>query len=334
VTALKAAQKNEIVLKEASNLTQEDFEMEDLGVKLFFDVVPKGFRQASFFTEANTEQLINLLSTTHKEIADHGLRKAFNLIKNVRQSSNEAVILENQINETLETDVHAQLKAAKITKFLSKYVDGRNNREKLNIALNLINQSNLDEASEKIKEVYSSLNPIKNIKVAFTTVKNQIGESYQLCPKGIYIWGQPRPMAISNCRENCIDVRLNPDGTVGCNYLKWLNENLITQEQAMNLFDKVKSDHVTMNLEKNERTKFPISDQDPLDSFVKRTENTVDESWESQLEKSHKKQTEQPKKITAVTDKAIEMLLKDVRDVFDDDDLDVLEAEIRKVIKE
>jgi hypothetical protein len=35
-----------------------------------------------------------------------------------------------------------------------------------------------------------------------------------------------------------------------------------------------------------------------------------------------------------VTDKAIEMLLKDVRDVFDDDDLDVLEAEIRKVIKE
>jgi hypothetical protein len=172
--------------------------------------------------------------------------------------------------------------------------------------------------------------------LAFTTLKNQVGESYQLCAKGIYIWGQPVPMALSNCREYCIDVRKNPDGTIGCNYLKWLNENLTTQQQALNIFDKMPVEQDTMNLEKDQRTKFPMSDQDPLDSHMKRLDKSNYDSWEVQLEEEHAKSkgTKPTTTKRIFSDKALDALLKDTRDAFDEEDLDVLENQIRASVGE
>ncbi len=190
-----------------------------------------------------------------------------------------------------------------------------------------------DICIENIHAVYARNYPEKNVKLAFTTLKNQMGESYQLCAKGIYHSGYPVPMPVSSCREYCIDVRKNPDGTVGCNYLKWLNENLTTNEQAMNFFDKIPVEHEKMNLEDGERSRFPMSDQDSQETKVRRLDKLENEPFEKQLDKFHGKE-KKAEKSEETPDEAIEALLKDAREAFDDDDLDTLEQLLREAMGE
>lgn len=334
VAILETSSKDEQILKEAQNLTLNDFDTDDLCVKMFHNTISGGFKNSALLKDKKiVASTISLLTTINNEVNNYALRKAYSLVKSVNSSDNEAVFCENKMNDHIDTGIQAQIKAAKLINFLSKYISGHNNKSLLCEAYDKVNKGELDSASEKVKQVFSNVNNIQNVKVAFTTVKNQIGEAYQLCPKGIYIWGQPRPMAVSHCREYCIDSRLNPDGTVGCNYLKWLNDNLITQEQAKNLFDTIKVAHDTMNLEKGQRTKFPMSDQDPQDTHIVRNDNLVIEPWETQLNKIHDKAVKKPEKPKSLaTDSAIELLLKDSRDVFDEEDLETLEIEIRKAL--
>jgi len=203
-----------------------------------------------------------------------------------------------------------------------------------------INQGKIDEAAEDIRSIFASKNQTDNVRTAFVTIKQQVGEGYQMCPKAIYQSGYPIPMEISNCRNYCIDARLHPDGTVGCNYVKWLNENLITQEQALNLFDKMdydKDEIKFMNLDKGVRTNFPMSDQDSQDMRILRdeklTKNVTSKPWEQQLEEKHqkteKREDVESKNSIVASDSAIEKILSEMRDVFDEDDLDTLEEQIR-----
>jgi hypothetical protein len=335
IAIMRSSSKNVDVLKEAQNLTLSDFDTDDITVRFFLNAFPDGFKSASIYDEKLRNAATNTLENIKKEIEGHALRKAYNLLQNNKFASNVAVKLESAINEESSNDsLASQVKSAEIIKFLSKYASGYKNREMLTCAYSNINEGHIHEALSLIHKVYENFYPEKNIKTAFVTLKNQMGEGYQLCPKGIYIWGQPRPMALSNCREHCIDARLNPDGTVGCNYLKWLNNNLITQEQTKNLFDTIKVAQETMNLEKGQRTKFPMSDQDSLDTHIRRNDDLINKPWETQLAGTHKihenLKPQKPKAIT--TDAAIEILLKETRDVFDDDELDNLEAEIRKAM--
>ena len=340
ITLVKSSMKNEDLMGDLTKLASNDFDSEDLIVKMFFKEFPQGFATKKF-AQVDRAKLTGVLSSIKKEIYTHGLRKAHSLIQNIRNSSNEAVKLENETGEFNHEKIGLnQIKAAGLISFLSKYIDGETNRQSLASSLDDIHSENFKEAGEKIHKVFSNLYPDKNIKLAFTTLKNQVGESYQLCAKGIYNYGSPIPMAISNCRDYCIDVRKHPDGTIGCNYLKWLNENLITNEQALNLFDKMPygSEYETNNLEKGERTKFPMSDQDSQDKRIKReeklTNNITLKPWEEKLEEKNKKApsikvTQKP----AMSDEAIEALLKNARDVFDDDDLDTLEEQIQAMME-
>ena len=332
ITIAKSASNAE-VMKEAQNLTLSDFDTDDITVRFFLKAFPEGFRSSALNDKNLRGSFISTLENIKKEVEGHALRKAHNLLQNIKYSNNQAVQFDNLASEEEQIDsLSSQIKSAQIINFLSKYTSGIDNKNALSEAYRDINKGNIDQAAKNIRNVYSNIFPQKNIKTAFVTLKNQVGEGYQLCPKGIYIWGAPRPMAISNCREHCIDSRIHPDGTVGCNYLKWMNDNLITQEQAKNLFDTIKVAQDTMNLEKGERTKFPFSDQDSLDTRIRRNDDLVNESWESQLEKSHKDYEKiKPEKTKAITtDAAIEILLKESRDVFDEDELDNLELEIRK----
>jgi hypothetical protein len=339
IILLKSFVKNSQISDELKELKQEDFDTDDLLIKLFFNVYPGGFTKSAFFnTDKDTlMDFANVMSNVKKEISLYGLRKAHNLLQNIRNADNKAVEMENTINElTADNNIDTQIKTAQLIDFLSKYIDGHENKIRLANAVKNINAYKLKEASEQIQEVFSGFYPEKNVKLAFTTLKNQVGESYQLCAKGIYIWGQPVPMALSNCREYCIDVRKNPDGTIGCNYLKWLNENLTTQQQALNIFDKMPVEQDTMNLEKDQRTKFPMSDQDPLDSHMKRLDKSNYDSWEVQLEEEHAKSkgTKPTTTKRIFSDKALDALLKDTRDAFDEEDLDVLENQIRASVGE
>jgi hypothetical protein len=342
ITLIKASSKNE-VMNEAINLSIEDFNHDDLIVKTFFASFPQGFKNQKF-ASSNKEEIANQFLQLKKEITEYSLRKAYNLIQNARSANNDVVKCENVVLDSEPLNpLQSQFKAAQLTDFLSKFVDGKEKQQTLSNAHDAINAGELEKASDYVYQVFAGVN--KNIRTAFTTIKNQIGESYQLCPKGIYIWGSPRPMALSNCREYCIDARLHPDGTVSCNYLKWLNDNLMTQEQALNVPDKMKyndgdsdGEIEYMELPKGVRTKFPMSDQDSQDSrIIRDVKNNTKESWESQLEKEHEKASKRDKPEQApkiISDSAIELLLKDIRDNFDDDDLDVLEAEIRKAMGE
>jgi len=334
ITILKSSSKNSDVLKEAQNLTIKDFNTDDPGVKMFLSAKPDGFK---FVLAEDCEPLSDLLSGINKEIFDKGMRKAFSHLQALKGQNSEAITLETSINEEkIQADGYTQLKTATLLESLSKFAKSSKHSKTLAEASGLVSKGNFQEASDCVRNVFAEANPEKNIKLAFTTIKNQVGEAYQLCPKGIYIWGQPRPMPLSDCREYCIDVRLHQDGTVGCNYLNWLNQNLITQKQALNLHDKIKQSQDTMNLEEGQRSKFPMSDQDQLDARINRKDNLENEPWEEQLTKSHKKfeKIKKDKPEVIVTDAALETLLKDVRDIFDDDELATLEERLREAMGE
>lgn len=339
ITLINKVSEDETLLKDVKDLTKEDFDFDDLLVKLFFEIFPDGFASANFDT-ADKEIMTtfaDLMTKVKGEVSKQGLRKAHSIIQNIRSSSNVVVERENEFNKINGSPVtDSQFKAAQLVSFLSKYIDGNENKVKLANALRNIHQANFNDAGREIHAVYERYFPEQNIKTAFVTPLNQVGEPYQLCAKGIYIWGHAVPTATSNCRDYCIDARVHPDGSVGCNYVKWLNESLITQEQAMNLFDKMPMKNETMNLKPGERSKFPMSDQDSQDQRIIRDKEVVNVPWETQLEKEHG----EPKKIDdkyhskIVSDKAIETLLATTRDVFDEDDLDTLEQKIQELIGE
>jgi hypothetical protein len=335
VTILKSSSKNADVLHEAQNLTINDFNTDDPSVRMFLTLNPDGFRFSSDKTSFNN--MASAISSINKEILEKGMRKAYSNLQALREANSDAIEYEKIINEEkIIANAETQLKTATLLNSLSKYAHSSKHSQKLFEASENVSKGKFNEASDCVRNVFAEMNPEKNIKVAFTTLKNQMGESYQLCPKGIYIWGQPRPMPISDCREYCIDARLHQDGTVGCNYLNWLNENLITQKQALNLFDTIKQANETMNLKEGERTKFPLSDQDQLDARINRSDNINDTPWEKQLSESHdkKKEAQKPKANTLMTDAALETLLKDVRDVFDEDELATLEERLREAMGE
>jgi hypothetical protein len=341
ITIIKAS-KDQNVLNDAKELSLNDFNQDDIIVKTFFASFPEGFK-SNKYASSNIDALVTELASFKNQIVNYGLRKTHNLIQNARAAENEAVKLENStIEAQTMSSFDSQLKAAKMINFLSKYIDGIDKKKALAEAYSLIMKKDLDNASDTIREVFSGVK--RNTRTAFVTIKNQDGEAYQLCPKGIYIWGSPRPMAISNCREYCIDAKLHPDGTVSCNYLKWLNDTMITHKQALNIGDSMdyndgKTEIEYMELPEGVRTKFPMSDQDPQDSKINRQiKSNTEESWEFQLEKEHKKfnldNKQNQKKTQIISNAAIELLLNDVREAFDEKDLDVLEAEIRKSMGE
>jgi hypothetical protein len=341
ITIVKASKKLS-VLEEAKTLSPTDFNQDDIIVKAFYSSFPEGFKSEKY-ASADPDVLAKKFASIKSEVVNYGLRKAFNLIQGARSANNEAVKLENVTMEMkTESSFDCQVKAANLINFLAKYADGIERKKALSEAYNHVIQNKLENASETIRNVFSGTK--NNTRTAFVTVKNQDGEAYQLCPKGIYIWGSPRPMALSNCREHCIDAKLHRDGNVSCNYLKWLNDTMVTQSQALNAGERMayndgKSEIEYMQLQDGERTKFPMSDQDSQDSRIKR-ENSANtkESWEAQLEAKRKKtdvKKEAPaKKTNIMTDSAIEVLLNDAREAFDDNDLDTLEEEIRKSLGE
>ena len=342
IVLLRASAKDEAVIAEARELSKDDFMSEDLIVDCFFQNYKQGFASVNLDC-SNKEALASVadnLQTIKQEVSSYGLRKAHNLIQNIRNANNEAVLLDNQVNDFKpENGISAQIKAAQLVSFLSKYIDGKNSRDILALAVNNIHAGKLKDASEEIREVFSSIHPDKLVKTAYSTMRNLFGEAYQMCPKGIYVSGNAVPMPVGNCVDYCVDVRVNRDGSVGCNYVKWLNENLITQSQALNfpdhIHDKIHDEQETMNLETGQRTKFKMSDQDSQDMRVIRDEELTKESgkegWEAQLSKLHNKPVEPVKNVEPIaTDSALELLLKNTRDVFDDEDLDVLEVQLRE----
>lgn len=337
ITLIKTAEAKPEIINDLKTLTASDFNSEDILVNYFFNCFSDGFNNSKFASSDGRKQTAEAMGLIKSEVSSVGLRKAYNLLQNIRNSFNEAVEQENLILQTNKLeDGQMQIKAAKILDFLSKYVDGNENKSKIKKALNDVHTFNIKNAAAGVREVYSSLNPSKNIKLAFVTLKNQMGEAYQMCPKGIYNKGAAIPMALSNCREYCIDAKVNVDGTVGCNYLNWLNSQLITQNQALNLFDKMHVEQETMNLPTGDRSKFPMSDQDAQDSRINRQESNTKDSLETQLQSLNSKDTKivTKKKTKILSDKAIEALLKDTRDVFDDDELDSLEEQLRMATEE
>ncbi len=341
IVLIKTALKDEVVLREASALSRNEFSTDDLIVNCFYRLCPDGFSSDIFKNKTASTKMLNSLESLKSEIISTGIRKAFNYLQNVRNATNEAVVLENHVNETHhQSAADFLLKTANLINFLSKYVDGENNRTALASSCKKVMYGELDDASKALHQIFARTNPAQNVRTAFVTIKQQIGEGYQMCPKGIYQSGRPVPMAISNCRDYCVDSRLNPDGTVGCNYLKWLNEHVITQEQALNVYDKMPVEQTTSNLEPGQRTKFPMSDQDSQDMRMireeKLTETVTTKPWEEQLEASHKKNNTDTKEKPTVlaTDEALEKMLKTVRDVFDEDELDTLEQQLREAMGE
>lgn len=332
---IKASINNEELKKEASLINANDYVEDDVAVKYFLKVFPGGLSGESF-KKATSEKVIKVASNM-TEIRDNvyniGLRKAHALLQNVAGIESDLVTFDNKLESVNESDdINIRIKSAKLLNFLSKYASSSRHKETLSEASKNVVSGEISKAMDKIKTVFSKQDIVNN-RIAHVTVKQQEGLGYQMCPKSIYIFGKPSPMEISSCRDYCIDVRIDPDGSVGCNYSNWINSNVITQNEALNLFDKLATDQVTMNLEKGQRSKFPASDEDSLETMLNHTGQDI-ENFEDALENSRKKSDAKPvTKKVKVEEKSIEELLEGHHEYFSDDELDNLEEMLRKSLE-
>ena len=122
IVLIKTALKDEVVLKEASALSRNDFAKDDLIVNCFYKLCPDGFSSNLLQNKVAGKNLLNSLESVKKEILNSGIRKAFNYLQNVRNASDEAVKLENELNDIQSYSiVEYQHRAAKLINFLAKY---------------------------------------------------------------------------------------------------------------------------------------------------------------------------------------------------------------------
>jgi hypothetical protein len=106
----------------------------------------------------------------------------------------------------------------------------------------------LSRAAEIVKNMYESYSTPRNTRVAYTTLATQEGEPFLMCPKGIYVNGQAVPMETSKCRHNCIDSRLEKDGSVSCNYQTWIKQSFQSHDVVMGRLDTTRHPDNEANL--------------------------------------------------------------------------------------
>jgi hypothetical protein len=150
----------------------------------------------------------------------------------------------------------SDLNAGRISEAATKLEDvlrdsGGREKERLAAALDCVRaaesgqdaQRLADTAAFRVRQVFASLIPSDNVKLAYTSIITQNGEGYQLCPKAVSQVGHAVPMELSKCRENCIDSRVARDGSVRCAYADWLRTSADSQRAYMQRMQSMKVDH-------------------------------------------------------------------------------------------
>lgn len=267
-------------------LSDDDFDGDDETVKTFkndFDGC-KGMVRIIKINDPNAQMKLSSVITTLRAIREasrtRDLRMAFSEISAASKSSNG---LENQV------------RAMNLLKRLSRDSNSREERKTLLAAHKSVlagTSNHLDAAAFRVRSVFSSVVPTRNLRVAYTTLRQPVqGEPVQQCPKALYQMGRAEMMPVSICRDQCIDSRVQKDGRIACAYSDWtrLADN---HEKAMSRLDSIRHPDNAANLltlKKGERAKLPTDAQRSIEQRMEedlktRGKDPSDKSMESQLE--------------------------------------------------
>lgn len=241
-------------------LKKSDFEVEnDPIINEFFRV--GNLEKVVAMNSEELTKLANHLGNFRKKIIATNLRSAFNSLKNMTDVNDDAVKLERVASKLDKRSSGAwQINALNNIDNALK-VSYANEAKSLSFARELVLSGNFEyikSASSLIKNVFDTNMPVKNIKVAYTSLSTQDNMPYLLCPKGNFQGVGAVPMEVTKCRENCIDSRVDKDGTVTCAYQSWLESSFEPQNKVLARLDSSRhpdNEENSLNLKDGERSK-------------------------------------------------------------------------------
>lgn len=298
-------------------------------------------------------EIYNDLTSISNRLKAKDYRSLFSSIQNALNVKNEAVVFERIANkyEPVSSGV-AQIEALSKTKTLIKSASTLKENDTLKYIYDLIlsgEDAAMKVAAGKARELYASVLPQENVKLAMTSLTTQQGEPYQMCPKMIYQLGHAVAMEVSKCRDNCIDVKVAKDGSIGCAYADWV-KRMDNHNKAMNRLEV----HIQMDednrleLKDGEREKAPTSEHKTLEqrgdeTRTKKSKEMWNNSIEQQLGFNYKRDVEKAKtdflevQMTEddlnddeIDDKTIEQILENDDEAFSENELDFLETRLRE----
>lgn len=228
-----------------SLLDETDFDKNDKIVQSFFDKINNVER---VFASSERKQILSdtygaLLNIRLSELRLQ-MRKAYNYIQNALDYTNDAVKLERIASKIPSKSAgHYQVEALKTIDELLKLSLTSFTETKFNNVKSYVlsgNKENYKTAAKLLKDSFEELTPSENRRLAYTTLQVNVNEPFLLCPKGKFNGTNNSgavPMEISKCRENCIDSRVDADGSVSCNYKAWLTASFESHDKVMARLD-------------------------------------------------------------------------------------------------
>lgn len=295
-----------------SVLRKSDFDLNDPMVSNFFnnglmDKVVKIIKLPDENAHSKMIECANEFDNFRKSCLRSSLRQAFNALQNASNNNNDAVKME-RVASKLENKSTGmwQLEALENIDQCFKFASS-NEYDFIKTARDLALEGQkdyLETASDMIKSIFEDLTPKPNTRVAYTTLGTQDNEPYLLCPKGNFQGKHAVPMEVSKCRENCIDSRVDKDGTVSCAYESWLKQVFEPQNKVLGRLDvhSPNDDEKIhkLNLAEGERahkltdgefgTEFRLTHSDQGVNKYRNSEKNYEDSIEKQL--SSKKASE------------------------------------------
>lgn len=280
-------------------LKKSDFDPEDEVVSKYlsnlFDISKMPVKEAKpkfilCYEEIKTQRIANYRNN---------LRKAYNSIQNTLDRENEAVKME-RVASKLENKSQGywQIESLSALDNSLNYADSQD-LNNIKIARDMILSGEKDlllAASQMVKKIFESHTPKANTRLAYTSLSTQNNEPYLLCPKGNFVGKSAVPMEVSKCRENCIDSRVDKDGTVTCAYEDWLKVSFEPQNKVLGRLDVHKhpdNEANSLNLKEGERSKkltegefgyeFRMTHNTQGANKIRNSEKNYEDSIETQL---------------------------------------------------
>lgn len=244
-----------------SDLDESDFDMSD-------EVVGNNLKDIFLITKMPANEAHPKLIQCYENISNFrkshfvkNLRLAYNSIQNATDKNNDAVKLERFASK-LEDKSQGfwQVESLKAIDSCLKYAN-KKDTERLVVARELILMGEPEAmmvASDFIKTSFENNTAKSTTRLAYTTLATQDNEPYLLCPKGRFVGKSAVPMEVSKCRENCIDSRVDKDGTVTCAYEDWLKVSFEPQNKVLGRLDYERhpdNEANLLNLKEGERSK-------------------------------------------------------------------------------
>jgi hypothetical protein len=199
----------------------------------------------------------------------------------------------------------------------------------------------IDAAGFRVKNAFASYMPKTNVRLAYTQLREQNGEAFQVCPKALHQVGYGMPIQLSKCREDCIDSRVSKDGKTVCAFKEWIKISKKYFPSVVNDLLEVHNnpenkDHL-LTLKKGERSNPVTYDENTYEGRMDKEGlhgKAPEEGIESQLDKAAEAQLghhgEPKDSIQQVLEKTAKTIISKKANLINPDKIDTLGKQIEQ----